>query len=855
MSNSFGIRKRFHFFTQCVRGVYEIFSYFTLFNAFDGNFVDLVMIKKIITTCIGLILGLTLFVVGLVAIAILVTYPKLPSLEAIQHYQPKMPLTIYSSDGKVIGMYGEERRSFTKIADFPKVLKDAVVAAEDKRFYEHWGVDVIGVLRAAVGNITGGVQSGASTITQQVARNFYLSNERTFTRKFNEALLAYKIEQSLSKDQIMELYFNQIYLGQRAYGFAAASRIYFNKDVKDLTLAEATILAGLPKAPSTFNPIVNPERAKLRQRYILNNMVQEKMITPQERDRAVAEDLHYERYVQKIDQSALYVAEMVRQELYDKYGEDAYTQGFKVYTTVSTDHQRVATAALRKTLRGFDRGSSYRGAEHYIDLSKSDNPEETISQYLSTLYTVDDLVPAVVLDASKKGVQIQLPNGRKITLDNAALGFAARAVNNKKMEDAQIRRGAVIRVKGSGKRWTVAQEPLLQGALVALDARTGAVRALVGGYDFHSKTFNRATQAQRQPGSSFKPFVYSAALAKGMTASTQINDAPLSLPGKGPNGSTWNPKNADGRYAGFITLRQALTASKNMVSIRILMSIGVNYAQHYIQRFGFKPSEIPAGLSMALGTGETTPLKMAEAYTVFANGGYKVSAYAIDRIYDSQGRLRAQMRPLVARENAPQAIDARNAYIMYKIMQDVVQYGTASRARAVGRSDIAGKTGTTNDNKDAWFVGFNPDIVTAVYIGYDKPRSMGRAGYGGTIALPVWVEYMRYALKGVPIKGIKVPDGIVISGGEYYLKEQQSTSPNLALDNRSSRPVRSEERDSTVGSDGATARSGNSSRSGESAPAESSGQEVPVEPVNNTDGDTAPSPAPQGQSGQLDSLF
>ena len=742
------------------------------------------MIKKIITTCMGLLLGLALFGVGLIAIAILVTYPRLPSLDTLQHYKPKMPLTIYSSDGQVIGVYGEQRREFTKIGDFPKILKDAVIAAEDKRFYDHWGVDVWGVARAAIGNVmAGGVQSGASTITQQVAKNFYLSSERSFTRKFNEALLAYKIEQSLSKDKILELYFNQIYLGQRAYGFASAAQIYFNKNVNELTLAEAAMLAGLPKAPSAYNPIVNPERAKLRQAYILNNMLEEGMITLQQRDQALKEELHYERFVQNIDQSALYVAEMVRQELFEKYGEDAYTQGFKVYTTVDTAHQRVATEALRKVLRNFDRGSSYRGAENYIDLSKSDNVEETVSQYLSTLYTVDKMIPAVVLEASRKGVQIQLPSGRKVTLNSHALGFAARAVNNEKMGEDRIRRGSVIRVKGSGDTFTVVQEPLLQGALVSLDAKTGAVRALVGGYDYHSKTFNRATQAMRQPGSTFKPFVYSAALAKGMTASTMINDAPISLPGKGANGKAWNPKNSDGRYSGYITLRQALTASKNMVSIRILMSIGIGYAQQYIQRFGFKPSEIPASLSMALGTGETTPLRIAEGYSVFANGGYKVSAYVIDKIYDSQGRLRAQMQPLVAGENAPQAIDPRNAYIMYKIMQDVVRVGTARGAAALGRSDIAGKTGTTNDNKDAWFVGFNPSVVTAVYIGFDKPRSMGRAGYGGTIAVPVWVEYMRFALKGTSVKPMKAPEGVVSNGGEVYMRERMTTSSDLALDN------------------------------------------------------------------------
>lgn len=752
-----------------------------------------------------------------------------------------MPLTIYSADGQIIGVYGEQRREFTKINDFPDILKNAVIAAEDKRFYEHWGVDVWGIARAAISNIVaGGVQSGASTITQQVAKNFYLSSERTFTRKFNEALLAYKIEQSLSKDKILELYFNQIYLGQRAYGFASAAQIYFNKNVKDLTLAEAAMLAGLPKAPSAYNPIVNPERAKLRQTYILNNMLEEGMITSQQRDDALKEELHYERFVQKIDQNALYVAEMVRQELYEKYGEEAYTQGFHVYTTVNTANQRVATEALRKVLRNFDRGSSYRGAENYIDLSKTDDVEETVSQYLSTLYTVDKMVPAVVLEASRKAVQIQLPNGRKMTLDAKSLGFAAKAVNNEKMGEDRIRRGSVIRVKNIGNGWTVVQEPLLQGALVSLDAKTGAVQALVGGYDYHSKTFNRATQAMRQPGSTFKPFVYSAALAKGMTASTMINDAPISLPGKGANGSVWSPKNSDGRYSGYITLRQALTASKNMVSIRILMSIGIGYTQQYAQRFGFKPSELPASLSMALGTGETTPLRIAEAYSVFANGGYKISAYVIDKIYDSQGRLKAQMQPLIAGENAPQAIDPRNAYIMYKIMQDVVRAGTARGASALGRSDIAGKTGTTNDNKDAWFVGFNPKVVTAVYVGFDKPRSMGRAGYGGTIAVPVWVDYMRYALKGTENKGMKAPEGIVSNGGEYYMKERLTTSSDLALENGgvAPHPPPQPSRRTRQPSDNNMSDTQNSSRPGR--------QELQAEPVL---------PSNTGNNKQLDSLF
>jgi len=494
------------------------------------------MFRKIFKTVFGLLLGLALFGIGLLAIAVLVTYPKLPSLETVTNYQPRMPLTIYSSDGKLIGMYGEERRAFTKIDEFPPVLINAVIAAEDKRFYQHWGVDVTGVARALIGNFrAGGVQSGASTITQQVARNFYLTNERSYRRKFNEALLAYKIEQSLSKQQILELYFNQIYLGQRAYGFAAASQIYFNKPVKELTLAEATILAGLPKAPSSFNPIVNPERARLRQRYILNNMVEEKMITPAERDQALAEELHYRRQQVEIDQNSLYVAEMVRQEMYDRYGEDAYTQGFRVYTTVSSESQRVATLALRRALKGFGLGA-YRGAEAFIDLKtiEADALDENLDQYLDTVYTVDGLQPAVVLQASRSSIEAYTQGGNRIKISGNALNYVARTINNGK--DNAIRPGAVIRVRKLDRGWQISQMPELQGAFVALDSKTGAIRALVGGFDFHSKSFNRATQAERQPGSTFKPFVYSAALAKGMTAATTINDAPIELPGMGSGG-------------------------------------------------------------------------------------------------------------------------------------------------------------------------------------------------------------------------------------------------------------------------------------------------------------------------------
>lgn len=734
------------------------------------------MIKNFLLTILGLVLGLFLFAVGLVTVAVLVTYPKLPELDAIKYYQPKEPLTIYSSDGIIIGTYGDERRAFTTIDQFPKVLKDAVIAAEDKRFYEHWGVDVVGVGRAALSNLGGGHQQGASTITQQVARNFYLTNERTLTRKFNEALLAYKIERSLTKDQILELYFNQIYLGQRAYGFASAAKIYFNKPVQDLTLGEATILAGLPKAPSAYNPIVNPERAALRQKYILNNMVELGMITHLQRQDALNEELHYERYRLLIDQNSLYVAEMARQALYEKYGEEVYTQGFKVYTTVSTANQKVATAAMRKALRNFDRGSSYRGAEEQLDLSKMEDIEDEIEQYLSNTYSVEGMVPAVITAANSKGIKIHMQGGVKAALTLNDMGMARNAINNQRLGENALKPGSVIRVVKNGKGWTVSQQPAIQGALISMETETGAIRAVVGGYDYHYKTFNRATQSIRQPGSTFKSFVYSAALSRGMTAATMVNDAPLNIRG-------WQPKNSDGYYAGMITLRQALTKSKNTVSVRIAQAMGVEYLRNYAKRFGFRDEQLPPALPLALGAGSATPLQIAEGYAVFANGGYKVTGYVIDKIYDSKGNLRAEMQPLVARQNAPQVIDPKNAAVMTSMLQDVVRSGTGSRASAIGRSDIAGKTGTTNDFKDSWFVGYNPKIVTAVYVGYDKPISMGRRGFGGTLALPIWLDYMRFALKGMPIQSFKAS----AAAAKKPVKPPVGKAPP-ALDNSTSDP-------------------------------------------------------------------
>ncbi|MBO7381717.1 MAG: PBP1A family penicillin-binding protein [Neisseriaceae bacterium] len=747
------------------------------------------MLKKIFATLCAFLVASVLVAIGFVAVAVQTAYPKLPNLDAITHYQPKMPLLIYSSDGQLIGTYGEERRSFTAIEDFPDVLKNAVIAAEDKRFYEHWGVDTTGVVRALISNFRAGrTVSGASTITQQVAKNFFLTNERSFERKFNEALMAYKIERSLTKDQILELYFNHIYLGQRAYGFAAAAKAYFNKSVEDLDLAEASMLAGLPKAPSAFNPIVNPKRAKERQLYILGNMLSLGMITQEQHDKAAKQELHYESAKVNVNEYALYVAEMARQKMYERYGEAAYTNGFRVYTTVNSKDQEMATNMLRKRLDAFGVGK-FSGAEAFVDIDKipAEQFDERTQQYVANLHKIGDKVPALVLEVNSGSLKLLIQGERRpVIMQGKAMAFVADAINNSKYGERRVRAGSILRVVKTKDNWQLTQVPEIQGAIVSIDAQNGAIRALVGGYDFYQKEFNRATQALRQPGSSFKPFVYSAALQRGVTATTQFNDEPLSLPGLGPNGTTWEPKNSGGTYRGLMTMHEALVWSKNIVSVRIMMAIGTQYTHNYVQRFGFPAKNQPNGLTMTLGAGSVTPLEMARAYAVFANGGYRVTPYVIDKIYDSNGNLLAKTEPLIAHNTAPQVIDERNAFIMTQMMKDVVKRGTAAKAAAgIKRNDIAGKTGTTNDSKDVWFVGYNPALSTAVYIGYDKPRTISKKATGGTTAAPLWADYMQYALQKLPVEKEVAPANMVARDGRYYYQEYQVTNPLLAIDNRS----------------------------------------------------------------------
>ncbi|OAM52178.1 penicillin-binding protein [Methylovorus sp. MM2] len=704
-----------------------------------------------------------LVVAALVGLAATLIYPELPSLEVLTDYRPKVPLRVYSEDGYLLGEFGEERRAFTKIEDVPKNMQSAVLAIEDRRFYQHGGVDTRGILRAIVNNITGGGREGASTITMQVARNFFLSSERTFKRKINEALLAIKIEHSLSKDKILEVYINQIYLGQRAYGFAAASQVYFGKPLDKLSLAETAVLAGLPKAPSAYNPFVNPKRAIKRQREVLYNMYHYGFIDEPSYEAAVKEPLRFKASRQSRDLAADYVAELVRQEMYQRYQDNIYSSGLKVYTTILKSNQEAANAAILQGILDYDRRHGYRGPEKVVQASNTSTDHEVnwMDKALDDIEAFNGLIPAIVTKVGPKSVTVHSKSGENIEIEGDGLALVQKTLNEKDPEKRSIKFGAVVRIVKLTDSWRIAQLPQVESALVAVDPENGAVRALVGGFDFNRNKFNHVTQAWRQPGSSFKPFIYSAAIEKGYTPATIINDEPISLSAaETGSGSSWDPKNFDGKYEGPMRLRTALTKSKNMVSIRILQAIGVNYAQDYISRFGFSPKDHPPYLAMALGAGSATPWQMAGAYAIFANGGYRVKPYIIGKITDSQGHVIEQAKPLIAGKDAPRVIDGRNAFLMTSILQDVARIGTAAKARQIGRSDLAGKTGTTNNQIDAWFAGFNPKQVAVAWIGFDHPRSLGNNETGGQAALPIWISYMTPVLKGTPDNPYTVPEGV-----------------------------------------------------------------------------------------------
>ncbi|MGZ8156647.1 MAG: penicillin-binding protein 1A [Burkholderiales bacterium] len=701
-------------------------------------------------------------VVILVAFAAVIVYPTLPSLEVLTDYQPKIPLRVYSAEGSLLGEFGEERRAFVSISTVPKPMLSAILAAEDERFYQHRGVDYIGVARAALSNfVSGGVRQGASTITMQVARNFFLSKERTLTRKFNEMLLAFKIEASLSKDEILQLYLNQIYLGQRAYGFAAAAQVYFGKPLDKLTLAEHAMLAGLPKAPSAYNPIANPKRAQLRQQYVLRRMRELNMIDDEQLAEADRQPIVVKRGTTEFGVRAEHFAEMVRQAVYERYKDETYSRGIRVYTTLSTRHQEAAYQAVRRGVQEYDRRHGYRGPEGYAELPAKLN-EEALEEALQDVADSDDLYAAVVTEASPRLVKAYRRGGESVQIGDEGLRFAARMLGDKVSANQRIRRGAIIRIQKDEKgRWHIAQLPAVESALLSVDPRDGAIRALIGGFDFSRNQYNHVTQALRQPGSSFKPFIYSAALDKGFTAATVINDAPLTFTAAQTGSEPWEPKNYDGKFEGPMRLRTALVKSKNLVSVRILQAIGPQYAQDYIKRFGFDPKLHPPYLTMALGAGNVTPIQMAQAYSVFANGGYRVIPYFIERIEDNRGNVLAQAKPERAGESAERIIDPRNAFIMHSIMRDVVRMGTAARAMRLGRGDLAGKTGTTNDFIDAWFCGFNPSLVAIAWIGFDQPQTLGRGETGGSAALPIWMGYMGAVLKGVAEQPFTPPPGVI----------------------------------------------------------------------------------------------
>jgi penicillin-binding protein 1A len=721
----------------------------------------------------GIAFALVAVAVAIGGVALAVAYPNLPDISDLSDYRPKLPLRVYSADGVLIGEFGEERRNLTPIAEIPAVMKNAVLAIEDARFYSHHGVDYKGLVRAAIANLGRVKSQGASTITMQVARNVYLSSEKTFTRKLYEVLLTFKLEHLLTKDQILEIYMNQIFLGNRAYGFAAASDAYFGKPMKELTVAEAAMLAGLPKAPSAYNPISNPSRARARQLYIIERMEENGFITAQEAESAKRQELRIRTGFQTTPVRAEYIAETVRQLVYAQYGDEAYTRGLNVFTTVKSSDQEAAYKALRKGIMDYEKRQIYRGPERFVDLPGDPKElEDAIDDALAEHPDNGDVMAAVVLEATPKKIVAVRQNGDRFEIVGQGLQAAQSGLAAKATPKIKIRPGAVIRVMKTPKdTWEITQLPEVEGAFIALDPRDGAVRAMVGGFDFNKNKFNHVTQAWRQPGSGFKPFIYSAALEKGFGPATIVNDAPLFFDSGVTGGQPWEPKNYDGKFEGAMPLHTALAKSKNMVSIRILQAVGTQNAQDWITRFGFEAEKHPPYLTMALGAGSVTPMQVATGYAVFANGGYRVNPWLITRITDQKGKTLVESQPPLLNESM-RAIDARNAFVMNRLMQEITRSGTAARAqRDLKRPDLYGKTGTTNDSIDTWFNGFHPTLVAVVWMGYDTPRSLGDRETGGGLSLPVWISFMETALKGVPVMEPSAPEGVINVGGEWYYEE------------------------------------------------------------------------------------
>ena len=721
----------------------------------------------------GLALAGLLSILIIVGIAMAVAFPNLPDISDLSDYRPKLPLRVFSAEGDLIGEFGEDRRHLTPIKEIPKIMTDAVLAIEDSRFYEHGGVDYKGMLRAGLANLGRFKSQGASTITMQVARNVYLSSEKTYTRKIYEILLTFKLEHMLTKDQILEIYMNQIFLGNRAYGFAAASEAYFDKPLQNITIAEAAMLAGLPKAPSAYNPISNPKRARSRQLHIIERMEENGFITPAQAVAAKKEELKVRSNSDTTKVHAEYVAETVRQLMFAQYGDETYTRGLNVYTTLRTADQDAAYRSLRRGIMDYERRQIYRGPEKFVVLPTDPQElEDAIDDALDDHTDNGDVMSAMVLEADARHIKAVRQNGEAVDISGEGLKPAQSGLSDKAAPNIRIRRGAIIRVTKTAKNtWEITQLPEVEGAFVAIDPRDGSIKALVGGFDFEKNKFNHVTQAWRQPGSSFKPFIYSAALEKGFTPATVINDSPLFFDAGVTGGQPWEPKNYDGKFEGPMTMRQGLAKSKNMISIRILQAVGAQNAQEWITRFGFDQDKHPAYLTMALGAGSVTPMQMVSAYSVFANGGLRVNPWLISKVTEQKGKLLVETKQPVPDESM-RAIDARNAFMMESLLQTVTRSGTAASAQAtLKRPDLYGKTGTTNDSMDAWFAGFQPTLAAVTWIGYDTPRKLGDRETGGGLSLPVWIRFMEHALKNVPVMEPEAPEGVIHSGGEWFFDE------------------------------------------------------------------------------------
>ncbi|MBW8756681.1 MAG: PBP1A family penicillin-binding protein [Burkholderiales bacterium] len=718
--------------------------------------------------------------VALIA-AVVVVSNQLPELDEITHYQPRQPLEIVTREGLELAQFGPERRRFLPVGEFPDVLKNALIATEDADFRNHSGISLKGIARAAVSNLLHHHRQGASTITQQVARNFFLSRKQTWSRKFAEALLALKIERHLSKDQILELYMNQIYLGQHAYGFEAASLTYFGKPSKQLTAAEAAMLAGLPKNPGGADPTDHFEKAKARQLVVLMRMHETGVLDDAQYEAAKKQPLkitgHWTPPV-----VAEYLAEMVRQQVVQRFGEAAYSQGLKVTTSLVSADQAAAQAAVRKGVIDFDRRQAWRGPEDNEDLPDSDADIDTAAAAaLHDHPDDDDLRVAVVTHATPKEVVAVLASGETLRLTGDALRGAGvlAALRPKAPEELAITRGAIIRVmRTTGdasykSEWRLTQWPDVEGALVSLDSNTGQVRALVGGFDFSHSQFNHVTSAWRQPGSSFKPFIYSAALEHGIQPATQIMDAPISIDDALTGGRHWDPKDDDEPLMGPISLRSALAKSKNLVSIRVVQNLGTSVVKNWAAQFGLSPDKQPDNLTLSLGAGSVTPMQQARAYAAFANGGFGVTPRFIEKITDAQGKVlfEAPKLPDTPPEDA-RIIPARNAFVMASLLNEVARTGTAAKAQStLKRPDLYGKTGTTNDAVDTWFAGFQPKVTTVVWMGRDDNTSLGGREFGATLALPIWIDYMRQVLKDVPIATMPTPPGVQDVQGDWLYDE------------------------------------------------------------------------------------